>query len=319
MDNFFDECEKFIPKNAMAVHNILNNKGYNTYFVGGALRDYCISKLNNIDCKIKDWDITTTARHKDLMILFNKLLRLNENGRVVSRKGKAELLIADIETTGVCIDKSMFEVTPMNIKRNGNVLFTDSLIEDLSTRDFTINAMAYSPKLGVVSNFKTIDGVQIDSLNDLNEKLIKTVADPNISFKENRSNMMRGLLFSNRLNFEIEDDTLEAIRDNIFDVNYINKGKLSQMFERLILSEPTDKLEYLLYVGLFESLILNFNKKLSRELINNLYDMKNKDNLSDYVERLKFIYNSFSDKDLLLGLYREFGVNKNIISLISEI
>lgn len=318
MNSFFDECESLIPKNAMAVHNILNNKGYNTYFVGGALRDYCISKIHNKDLKIKDWDITTTARYNEMSNMFNKILRVNEGGKVVSKKGKAEVLIPDIETTAIYIDRDIFEATPMNFKKGGDVIFTNNLVEDLSTRDFTMNAIAYSPKLGTVSNFKNVNGLYIDSVDDINNKIIKTIGDPNISLRENRFNILRGLFFANKLNFKIEDETLESIRYNIFDVNYINKGKLSILFERLIMSKATDKLEYIVYTGLLESLVLDFNEKLAKEFIYNLYDLSNENKEERYEDKLKYIYNGFSNKTLLIKLYREFGVNKNIINFITE-
>lgn len=317
MENFFYECLNLVPKNAMAVHNILTNKGYDTYFVGGALRDYSISKLNDKKFDIKDWDITTTARHEDLKNMFNKLLRVNEGGRVVNKKGKVELLIPDLETTAVFIDKSMFEVTPMNVKKEGVVSFTDSLIEDLSTRDFTINTIAYSPKKGAVYNFKNSNGIYIDALEDISKCVIKTVDEPNEYVKENRFSIMRALLFANKLNFNIEHNTLEAIRDNIFDINYVNKGKLSKAFERLILTKATDKLEYIKYVGLLQALVLDFNENLSKEFIDLLFQVSLSDN-NGYVDRLKIIYESFSNKELLADLYREFGVNKNIISSICD-
>lgn len=317
MENLFDECSNHVPKNAMIVHNVLNNKGYDSYFVGGALRDYCIGKISGDKYSIKDWDMTTTARHEDLKNIFNKLLRVNDGSKVVSKKSKTELLIPDIETTAVFIDKSMFEVTPMNVKKEGTVHFTKSLIEDLSTRDFTINTIAYSPKIGTVHEFKSLDGVYINALEDIYKKTIRTVGEPNLYIKENRFSLMRALMFANRLNFKIEDDTLEAIREHIFDINYVNKGKLSKAFERFILCKPTDSLEYVVYVGLLEALVLDFNKKLSREFIDLLFDMSLKD-IGGYVDRLKFIYDSFSNKKLLAELYREFGLNKNIISSICE-
>lgn len=318
MENFFTGCEKFVPKNAMAIHNILSNKGYDTYFVGGALRDYSIGKLNKDKHSIKDWDITTTARHDDLKNIFNKLLRVNENGKVVTKKGSVELLIPDIETTAIFMNKNMFEVTPMSFKKDGNVVFTENIIEDLSTRDFTINTIAYSPKKGAIYKFKNTEGLYIDSMKDIEDKVIRFVSNPNMYIKENRFSIIRALLFANKLDFKIENDALEAIRDNIFEVNYINKGKLSKAFERIIVSKSTEKLDYVLYTGLLNALVLDFNNNLEKEFVNCLYDLSNKNDVCEYVDRLKYIYNSFSDKEALLELYKEFGVNKNIISYINE-
>ena len=71
MKNVKGICSDIIPKNAMAIHNVLNNKGYDTYFVGGALRDYYINELLGSSFKIKDWDIVTTARYDVMQALFN--------------------------------------------------------------------------------------------------------------------------------------------------------------------------------------------------------------------------------------------------------
>lgn len=318
MSNFFNDIDNFIPNNAKIIANVLKNKGYDSYFVGGALRDYANSKMKGEKFSLKDWDITTTARNIDLQNTFNKILRVTENGFVVNKKGRTELLIPDIETTAVFINNSMFEITPMNFKKDGEVVFTKDILKDLSNRDFTINAMAYSKFNGEVIDFKNSEGEHIKPLEDIEKGIIKCVNEPNSYIMQNRFTIMRAIYFANKLNFEIEENTLEAIRNNVFEVNYINKGKLSKIFERIIMLDTIDKIEYIRYINLFQALVLDFNDKYTKEFLNIMLDISVDGDKVSYIDRLRYIYNAFSNKDILIKLFQEFGVNKNIIYSIEK-
>lgn len=312
MKNVKGICSDIIPKNAMAIHNVLNNKGYDTYFVGGALRDYYINELLGSSFKIKDWDIVTTARYDVMQALFNKILRLNENGRIVSKTGKTDLLIPKLETTGISINKQLFEVTPMNIFNGDEICFTNDITEDLSKRDFTINTIAYSPKLGLISNFKTSGGVYVDAIEDIKNKVIKSTYNADLAFKRNRFNMIRAIIFANKYGFAIEEDTLNAIKSNISSVNEINKGKLFIGFEKLIMCEFTNSIIYIKDTGLLNVLCDHWNDNYSDELINLLMRLNELD-INTCVNRLEFLYDNFSNKELIIKLYKSLGVNKDII------
>lgn len=312
MDNVKGICNDIIPKNAMAIHNVLNNKGYDTYFVGGALRDYYINELLDGNFKIKDWDIVTTARYDVMQSLFNKILRLNENGRIVSKIGKTDLLIPKLETTGISINKQLFEVTPMNSFDGDEICFTNNIIEDLSKRDFTINTIAYSPKLGLISSFKTSEGVQVSAIEDIKNKVIKSTYNADLAFKRNRFNMIRAIIFANKYGFTIEEYTLKALKDNIASVNEINKGKLAVGFEKLMMCNFTNSVIYLKDTGILNALCEEWDDTYSDEIINLLVQLNELDK-STYIDRLKFIYNNFSNKELIIKLYKSFGVNKDVI------
>lgn len=313
MIDIYGECKDIIPKNAVAIHNILNNKGFDTYFVGGALRDFYINVIRSQDNKIKDWDIVTTARHEDMKRLFNKILRINENGRIVSKVGKTELLIASLETTGISLNNQIFEVTPMNKIVDGEVDFTLNIVEDLRKRDFTINTIAYSPKLGIITSFEDSEGNYIDSIRDIKEGIIRSTYEPDEAFRRNRFNMVRAIMFANRFDFKIEGNTFEALKNNIELVRDINKGKISIAFEKIILSKVSEKIKYLKTSGLLNSICEGWNDEYSDVFLDLIVNINRNYSELDYVSRLRHILNNFENKELILNLYKSFGVNKEYL------
>lgn len=312
MNNINEKLNFVIPNNALTIHNVLNNKGFETYFVGGALRDLFMNYYFDTDYKIKDWDITTTARFSDMAKLFNKLLRVNENGRIVSKISKSEMLIPAIETTGIFINNQMFEVTPMHFFNGEEISFTTNIIDDLSKRDFTINTIAYSPKHGWITTFESKDGDIIDAISDIKNKVIRSTQNADNSFKRNRFNMLRAIMFANRFDFTIEENTLNSIKDNIVNVNTINKGKMSIAFEKIIMTKCSSKIYYLKSTGLLNSLCEEWKDDYSDEFIKLLIEANSmcRDN---FMERIKYIYDKFTNKEVLKKLYKSFGVNKECI------
>lgn len=305
---FIEEC---IPNDAMIIHNILNNKGFETYFVGGALRDLAINEIHGSSLKIKDWDLTTVARYEDMLKIFNKLLRVKERGKFVNKRGRVELLIPRLETTGISIGRKMFEITPMNRILNNENVFTNVLSEDLSKRDFTMNAMAYNIKSGLISSFKNNNGEMINSMEDINNKLIRSTDEPKLAFSRNYYNMFRAVLFANRFGFDIEGETLDAIRELAEHVCDINKGKLSVGFETLIMCDNFDNIFYLMDSGIMNNVCSDWDDYLMSEMIELFQKMPIEE--KDYFNRLKFLYENFSDAEKIVEFFRIFGVNKNIL------
>lgn len=318
MNNVTNLCENIIPSNALAIHNILNNKGYDTYFVGGALRDYFINDLLEYNFKIKDWDIVTTARHEDMRLLFNKRLRVNERGKIVSKVAKTDLLIPRLETTGISINGYLFEVTPMSILRNDEVVFIKNIKEDLSRRDFTINTIVYSPKLGLITEFLSDKGFYINALEDIKNRIIRATDEADKCFKQNRYHIIRAIIFANKYDFKIEDKTLTALKENVKEVCEINKGKLAIGFEKLITSTFTEGIYYLKTTGVLKVLCENWTDSFSDELINILFELNKLNDIETYVDRLIYVYKKFSNKELLLSLFKSFGVNKDLIYKIEK-
>ena len=138
-----------IPEKVETILNVLHENGYEAYAVGGCVRDALLGR------EPKDWDITTSAAPMQVKELFRRTIDTGiQHGTVT-----------------VMLDKEGFEVTTYRIdgkyedgRHPKEVQFTSSLVEDLKRRDFTINAMAYSPKAGLIDVF--------DGMGDIKRKII---------------------------------------------------------------------------------------------------------------------------------------------------
>lgn len=182
-----------LTKGAKKLIETLENKGYEAYAVGGAVRDF----LRGV--KYSDIDFTTSATPEQMMEAFSNF-KVYPTG---IKHGTLTVKVYD----------EYFEVTTFRTesgysdnRRPDEVEFISSLDEDLKRRDFTINAIAYNPKRGYVDKF--------DGQADIKNKIIRTVGNPTERFKEDALRILRGLRFSSSLGFEIEKETKNAILNN---------------------------------------------------------------------------------------------------------
>ena len=177
-----------IPEKVEYIINVLMKNGYEAYAVGGCVRDSILGRVP------EDWDITTSAQPEQVKALFHRTIDTGiQHGTVT-----------------VMMDKEGFEVTTYRIdgeyedsRHPKNIEFTSNLEEDLKRRDFTINAMAYNPKDGLVDIFGGIE--------DLNKKIIRCVGNANDRFSEDALRILRAVRFAGQLGFAIEEQTKEAI------------------------------------------------------------------------------------------------------------
>ena len=178
-----------MPEKVSFIIDKLYEAGYEAYAVGGCVRDSLLGM------EPKDWDITTSAGPYEVKALFHRTFDTGiEHGTVT-----------------VLLDKDAFEVTTYRIDGKYNdsrhpseVRFTPNLSEDLLRRDFTINAMAYNYREGLVDLF--------DGLADLENGIIRAVGDPVKRFDEDALRIMRALRFAAVLGFKIEEQTLDAMK-----------------------------------------------------------------------------------------------------------
>lgn len=219
------------PKVKYIIDEIYAN-GYEAYIVGGCVRD------NLIGIKPNDFDITTSATPDKIMNIFS-------NFKCIKTGIKHG-------TVGVIIDKEIFEITTYRIeskykdhRRPDIIEFTNNLHEDLKRRDFTINSMAYNEKNNLVDIF----GGKLDIEN----KIVRTVGNPNERFNEDGLRMIRAIRFSSKLNFHIEENTLKAIYDNAYIIKSISLERITDEFIKIILSDNPQNLIYL-----FKSEIINY-------------------------------------------------------------
>ena len=182
-----------IPAGAKAIVDMLCRHGYETYVVGGCVRDSLLG------LRPKDWDICTAA-------LPEQVERLLAGYRIVEtgiKHGTVTVLAggAPYEVTTFRVDG-----TYSDSRRPDSVRFVSDLREDLARRDFTVNAMAYSPDAGLIDPFGGRD--------DLRRGLIRCVGDAGERFAEDALRVMRALRFASVYGFSIEDATARAVHEN---------------------------------------------------------------------------------------------------------
>lgn len=182
-----------IPKDVENVLNILTENGHKAYVVGGCVRDSLMGREPD------DWDVTTDASPKRIKELFSSFRTVDtgiEHGTVLIVSGKTP-----VEATTFRIDGEYSDN-----RHPDSVTFTKHVEDDLARRDFTINAMAYNHKDGIIDPFGGKD--------DLENKIIRCVGDPDRRFNEDGLRIMRAVRFSSVLGFTVEEKTAESIIKN---------------------------------------------------------------------------------------------------------
>lgn len=231
-----------IPKDVNSIITTLKNKGYEAYVVGGCVRDSILKK------KPKDWDITTVAKPEEIISLFNKVIPTGiKHGTVTVIINNQGYEVTTYRTDGEYEDS----------RHPKQVEFVKTLEEDLSRRDFTINAMAYNNTKGLVDYF--------GGINDLKNKKIKTVGDPDKRFQEDALRMLRAIRFSAQLGFDIEEKTIESIKLLKYNISNISLERIRDEFNKILLCNPR-KLDLLKECGLLEYIVPQLVKEESKNL-----------------------------------------------------
>lgn len=202
-----------MPKNVDIAINLLQSAGFEAYAVGGCVRDSLLGKTPN------DWDITTSAKPEDMKSVFADFHCIDTG----IKHG----------TVTVVIDGEPLEITTFRLdgeyednRHPKSVTFTSNLRADLGRRDFTVNAMAYSKKTGTVDLF----GGQ----NDLKNKIIRCVGDPDRRFNEDALRILRALRFASALDFEIEEKTAQSLLKNRALLGNISEERIAKELLKLV-------------------------------------------------------------------------------------
>lgn len=176
-----------IPENAALVIDRLKQNGYEAYIVGGCVRD----SLLGLECS--DFDITTSANPEKVIELFEKTVPTGiKHGTVTVIIENEPIEVTTFRTEGAYNDSRHPE----------NVEFVSDLKEDLSRRDFTVNAIAYNEKAGIIDLF--------GGVSDLENKILRAVGDPDKRFREDALRILRLFRFASQLDFKIEENTLKS-------------------------------------------------------------------------------------------------------------
>ncbi len=228
----------YLPKVVKFIIDRIYEYGYEAFIVGGCIRDYISGITPN------DYDITTNATPNKIMDIF-KEFKLIKNG---IKHG----------TVGILIDGDIYEITTYRIeseyedsRRPKNIEFTANIVDDLKRRDFTINAMAYNDKKGLIDEF--------GGIVDLKNKVIKTVGNPDKRFNEDGLRIIRAIRFSSKLGFNIEDKTLNSIYKNYHIVKNISIERITDEINKIITSKNPQNIILLYKTKIFEILGIYYN------------------------------------------------------------
>ena len=222
-----DNLKIKMPKNVKNIIETLEAAGYEAFAVGGCIRDALMGRTPN------DWDITTSATPIQVKELFRRTIDTGiKHGTVTVMIGKDGYEVTTYRIDGDYIDG----------RHPDQVIFTSNLVEDLKRRDFTINAMAYNDRAGVVDAF--------DGISDLENKLIKCVRVATERFTEDALRILRAIRFSAQLGFIIDADTANAIEELGQNLTLISKERIQTELDKLITSAHPERIILIHSLGL---------------------------------------------------------------------
>lgn len=213
-----------IPEEVSGISQTLTDAGYENYLVGGCVRDLLLGR------RPKDWDITTKATPEEIVALFPHTFYENEFGTVgVVNDETGDETLKTVEITPFRLESEYSD-----FRHPDEVKWGKTLEDDLSRRDFTVNAIALN--LQPTTNDKQI----IDPFGgqeDIEQKTIRTVGKPEVRFREDALRMLRALRFASELGFAIDHDTQQAIEENAELLSHISKERIRDEFEKIVMSE----------------------------------------------------------------------------------
>ncbi|HEU4558088.1 MAG TPA: CCA tRNA nucleotidyltransferase [Longimicrobium sp.] len=215
------------PDEVVRIARRLEDAGFSTWAVGGAVRDALAGHGEG-----KDWDLATAARPRDVQRLFRKTVPVGIAHGTVGVLGADNRLVEvttfrrDVETDG----------------RHARVSFSDTVEEDLQRRDFTINAIAWHPRTHEVRD-------PHGGLPDLQAGVIRTVGAPGERFREDRLRVLRALRFAGRFGFRIDPATWEAARQSAPELPNLSAERVREELLKVLkeVKRPSDSLR--LYEG----------------------------------------------------------------------
>lgn len=216
-----------LPVDVKNIIETLEANGYEAFAVGGCVRDTLLLRVPG------DWDITTSAKPEEVKALFSHTIDTGiQHGTVTVMKNHV-----GYEVTTYRIDGEYEDA-----RHPKEVIFTANLVEDLKRRDFTINAMAYNDRAGIVDEF---DGIQ-----DLQDKVIRCVGNPIERFSEDALRMLRAVRFAAQLGFSIDEATKEAIKELAPTLAKVSKERIAVELIKILTSDHPEEIRTAYELGL---------------------------------------------------------------------
>jgi len=223
-----------LPKALLEVVRQLQSGGHSAYVVGGCLRDLLLER------EVGDWDLATNAKPPQVMEIFPRTFPTGiAHGTITVLHRDLAIEVTTFRTEGAYSDG----------RRPDSVSFVATIEEDLSRRDFTINAMAYDP-----TNDEFID--LFGGAGDLRKKIIRTVGNPDERFNEDGLRPLRAIRFAVQLGFEIEGETYSAIKRAKKRFLSVSTERVRDELSKIIISpKPSLAMEMLREVGYLEEIL----------------------------------------------------------------
>mgnify|MGYP000425995953 CR=1 FL=1 len=213
-----------IPEAVSRATKELEKAGFEAWIVGGCVRDLLIGKKPN------DWDITTRATPEDIQKVFPHTYYTNEFGTVgVVNEEEGDETLKVIEITPYRLEGKYSDA-----RRPDSVLFSQKIEDDLKRRDFTINALAYSP-----SATKLLD--LYDGIKDIKDTTLRAVGEPDERFAEDALRILRAIRLAAELDFKIDPATRDAMVKNASQLEKISKERIRDEFVRILNSNKPMK------------------------------------------------------------------------------
>lgn len=226
-----------LPDKVKWIIDRIEDAGYEAYAVGGCVRDSVIGRVPD------DWDITTSAAPAQIKALFRRTVDTGIKHGTVT----------------VMLEKEGFEVTTYRIdgeyedgRHPKEVTFTSELEEDLRRRDFTINAMAYNNRRGLVDVF--------GGAKDIKNRVVRCVGKPQERFGEDALRLMRAVRFSAQLGFSIEPGTVAAINEMAGNLAKVSAERIRTELVKLLVSSHPDYLRVCYETGITRVVLPEFDR-----------------------------------------------------------
>ncbi|MBL7916904.1 MAG: HD domain-containing protein [Bacteroidia bacterium] len=243
--------------------------GIDAYLIGGFVRDIFLERSS------KDIDVVAIGKGIDLAEKVKEKLGEEAHLSVFKNFGTAQLKFQELEVEFVGARKESY-----NRNSRKPIVENGTLQDDQNRRDFTINALAIG--LSKKNFGKLLD--PFNGLEDLNNKLIKTPLEPEITYSDDPLRMMRAIRFATQLNFTIEQNSFEAIGKNRERISIVSKERISDELNKIILSnKPSYGFKLLFDTGLLHLIFPEMVKLHGVETINGL---SHKDNFYHTLEVL---------------------------------
>ena len=225
-----------VPENVKNIIEVLEAHSFEAYAVGGCVRDTLLLRVPG------DWDITTSAKPEEVKALFSHTIDTGiQHGTVT-----------------VMMNHVGYEVTTYRIdgeyedaRHPKEVIFTQNLVEDLKRRDFTINAMAYNDRAGIVDEF--------DGIGDLERKIIRCVGNPMERFSEDALRMLRAIRFAAQLGFTIDEETKLAIKELAPTLAKVSKERIAVELVKILVSDHPEEIRTAYELGLTKVFMPEFD------------------------------------------------------------